>query len=553
MSKKYEDFYWLNEDSNKFLQSGYLLEGISVKDRVRQIADHAESILGIEGFSDKLYNIIAKGWMSLATPIWCNFGAGRGLPISCFGSYMPDSIDGIFKTIHEVAMMSKEGGGTSVYYGDIRPRGSVITNNGHSNGSFSFLEPLQSTINVVSQGQARRGMVAAYIDIEHGDVNEWLNIQKEGNPIQSIYWALCVGNDWLAEMEAGDKYKQQIWAKVLQARIETGVPYLFFKDNANNNRPDVYRDKNLVIKASNLCQEILLPSNEDESFVCCLSSMNLLHYDTWKDTDAVKIATYFLDAVMSEFAFLAEHIPGFERAVRFAKRHRALGLGVLGWHSLLQSKMMPFEGFPTMQLNNEVFKTIRHQAEEASKELATRYGEPELLVGYGRRNTTLLAVAPTKSSSFILGQVSPSIEPYKTNIFVKDLAKVKTVFKNPFLEELLEEKGQNTQEIWDSILAKGGSVQHLNFLSDEEKDVFKTFGEISQLTIVQQAAQRQRYIDQGQSLNITIHPKTPIKDINRLYLTAAKLGVNGFYYQFNTSAAQEFNRKLLEECVSCSA
>lgn len=472
---------------------------------------------------------------------------------NCFNSYMPDSIDGIFSTIHEVAMMSKEGGGTSIYMGDIRPRGAKITNNGASNGSFSFLEPIQSTLNSVSQGKSRRGMVATYIDIEHGDIEEWLNIRKEGSPIQDIYWGVCVGNDWLDEMRKGDRYKREIWAKVLQTRSETGVPYIFFKDNANNNKPDVYRDRNLKINASNLCVEIMLPSTKDESFVCCLSSVNLLHFDKWKDSRLVKIATYFLDAVMSEFIHLAKHIPGFERAVRFAERHRALGLGVLGWHSYLQSNMIPFESYKAMQKNAEVFRTIRAQADEASRELAERYGEPELLKGYGRRNTTLLAIAPTKSSSFILGQVSPSIEPFNSNFFIKDLAKIKTVFKNPFLEELLEKKGFNTEEIWNDILVKEGSVQHLDILTQEEKDVFKTFSELSQITVIQQAAQRQVFVDQGQSVNLMVHPATPPQDINGLYMLAADLGLKGLYYQFSSNAAQVFNRSLVTDCLSCSA
>lgn len=548
---KREDFEWLNDDSTLFLKRGYLLEGTEPKDRIKYIADYTEKKLGIDGFSDKFYHYMARGYYSLSTPIWTNYGLNRGLPISCFGSYIEDSIEGIMGTTSEIGMMSKLGGGTSAYFGKVRPRGAPITNNGTSDGSFNFLKLFDTVVDVISQGSSRRGMCAAYIDIDHPDIHEWLNIHTEGNPIQLMYYGVCVGNDWLEEMKNGDSEKRAIWAKVLQRRSETGIPYIFFKDNANSNKPEVYKDKDMTIYGSNMCNEISLPSSEDESFVCCLSSMNLLHYDEWKDTDAVETLTYFLDTVMQEFIDKADNVRFMERAVKFARRHRAIGIGVLGWHSYLQSKMIPFGSFEAMQHNNEIFKLIQEKSYKASKELAELFGEPEVLEGYGRRNTTTMSVAPTKSSSFILGSVSPSIEPFKSNYYVKDLAKIKTTYKNPFLEKLLKEKNKDTKEVWDSILVNDGSVQHLDFLTDHEKDVFKTFPEISQLTIIQQAAQRQKYIDQGQSLNVMIHPDTPTKDINQLYLTAAELGIKGLYYQFSMSAAQKFNRELLNGCASC--
>lgn len=695
-SQQYEDWYWLNEESLAFLRKDYLLPGVTTKERIRQIAENAEKILNKPGFADRFYHHMKKGHFSLSSPIWANFGLVRALDISCFGSVVEDSIEGIMDTVAEIGVMNKHGGGTSAYFGHVRPRGSIIKDNGKSNGSFEFLNLFEATVNVVSQGNVRRGMMAAWQDIEHADVEEWLNIHTEGNPIQQIYYGIAVGDKWLDEMKAGDKYKRNIWAKIIQRRTETGIPYLMFRDNVNNDKPQVYKDKNLQIHASNMCvtgdtciltleygnipmerivgqkvtvwngkewskdveivktgenqevyrvtfdngehidatgyhkwyiqdangnvemkrttdlekgdktedyllppntsgtvladshvvvdvyklselydtycctepkrnkvifngvltgncNEIALPSNEDESFVCCLSSLNLLHYDNWKDTDAVEVLTYFLDAVMEEFIQKAKHIKHLERAVRFSEKHRALGIGVLGWHSYLQSKMIPFDSFAAMQLNNQIFRLIQEKATKASREMAEIYGEPELLKGYGLRNTTLTAIAPTKSSSFILGQVSPSIEPYKSNYYVKDLAKAKTVFKNPYLEKLLQEKGLDTPDIWKSILDHAGSVQHLTQLTQEEKDVFKTFEEISQLVVIQQAAQRQRYIDQGQSINVMIHPKTSAKDINQLYLTAHELGVKGLYYQFSSSAAQEFNRSLLTGCTSCEA
>ena len=546
-------FYWLNEESRQFLSRDYLLPGVSPEQRIRQIADYAEGILGIEGFGDKFYDYMARGWYSLATPVWTNFGLRRGLPISCYGSYIEDDSASILFTASEVGMMTKLGGGTSAYFGKLRPRGAPIRDNGYSNGSFSFAKLFDRMIEVFSQGSTRRGQCAAYIDIEHPDIEEWLWIQREGCDIQLLYWGVCVGNDWLQQMRDGDTEKRRLWAKVLQARSEVGIPYIFFKDNANNSAPEVYKQLGKRIYASNLCTEIMLPASADESFVCCLSSLNLLHYDEWKDTDAVETMVFFLDAVMEDFIRRVEGIPFMQRAYNFAVRHRALGLGVLGWHSLLQSKRIPIESMDAYRLNVEVFRTIYDRAYSASMDLARRFGEPEYLKGTGRRNATLLAIAPTKSSSFILGQVSPSIEPFMSNYHVKDLAKVKTTFKNPYLQEALRERGKDTDEVWQSIAAHDGSVQHLDFLSDEERDTFKTFSEISQMTLVQQAAQRQAYIDQGQSLNLMIHPETPVRDINLLLLRAAEMGVKSLYYQYSVNAAQEFNRELLLSCRVCEA
>lgn len=544
------DFAWLTEDSRLFLQRGYLLDGTTPEARIRAIAAHAGNILQDDTFAERFHHYMARGYYSLSSPIWSNFGLSRGLPISCFGSYIGDSIYDIMRTTAEVGMMSKIGGGTSAYFGAIRPRGSDISNNGKSDGSFNFSKLFDTIIDVISQGTSRKGQFAGYIDIDHGDIDEWLDIHTEGNPIQLMYYGVCISNAWLESMKAGDPEKRRVWAKVLQRKAETGIPYLFFKDNANAGRPDVYKDRNMTVYASNLCTEIMLPASDEESFVCCLSSMNLLYFDEWKHTDAPELLTQFLDAVMSEFIEKSAEIPFLDRAHRFAKRHRALGLGVLGWHSYLQANRIAFDSFAAMQKNNEIFQLLQQKTLAASKALAAKFGEPELLQGYGRRNTTLLSIAPTKSSSFILGSVSPSVEPFKSNYHVKDLAKIKTTYKNPFLVELLKEKGIDNEKTWESILLNDGSVQHLAALNDEEKEIFKTFAEISQLAVIQQAAQRQKYIDQGQSINVMIHPETPTRDINQLYLTAAELGLKSIYYQHSMSAAQRFNRNLLN-CSSC--
>jgi len=548
-----EDFYWLNDDSREFLRNGYLLDGVTAEERVRQIAENAEDILGEDGFADKFYEYMSRGYYSLASPVWSNFGLKRGLPISCFGSHIEDSMESILFTHAEVGQMTKLGGGTSGYFGDLRPRGAPITNNGKSNGSYSFTELFDTAINVVSQGETRRGQFAGYIDIEHEDLDEWLNIKTEGDPVQDIYYGVIVGDDWFQSMIDGDAEKRAKWAKIVETRINIGVPYIIFRGNMNDGKPQAYKDQDYDINASNLCTEIALPASADESFVCCLSSMNALHYDEWKNTDAVETLTYFLDAVMQEFIDKTEGTRFMQRATRFAKRHRAVGIGVLGWHSYLQRNMIPWNSMEAMQVNNELFSYIKDSSYAASEELADMFGEPEVLEGYGRRNATTMAVAPTKSSSIILGQISPSVEPLKSNYFVRDGAKLKTTQKNRFLQELLEQRGKNTMDVWDSIMAQDGSVQHLEFLSEQEKDVFKTFAEIPQLSIIKQAGQRQKYIDQAQSINISVDPdEVSIKDINRLYIEAWESGVKSLYYQKSVNAAQKFSQQILD-CAVCES
>ena len=561
--QKRKPFDWLTDHSRNFLASGYLTDNVTPETRIREIANRAQEILGVHGYADKFYHYMSQGFFSLASPVWSNFGKKRGLPISCFGSNIADDMGNILYTQSEVGMMSKLGGGTSGYFGNIRHRGAAVKNNGQASGSVHIMQLFETMVDVVSQGSVRRGRFSPYLPVEHHDINEFLDIGTEGNPIQELTHGVSVTDKWMEEMIAGDTEKRNIWAKVIQRRGEIGYPYIFFKDKANSRSADVYQDKNHEIYASNLCTEIMLPSNDKWSFVCVLSSINVLHYDRWKDTDAVETMVYFLDAVITEFTQKLEQYRDsddlddkqtflfMERAYNFAKDNRALGLGVLGWHSLLQSKMLPFNSQEAFNLNSEIFKLIKEKSYQASKELADLFGEPEVLKGYGRRNATLNAIAPTTSSAFILGQVSQGIEPIWSNIYVKDIAKIKTTIKNPFLLQLLEQKEKNNQEVWRSIRDRDGSVQHLDFLSDLEKDVFKTYSEIDQMDIVYQAANRQSYIDQGQSLNIIVHPEMPVKEINKIYITAWKLGLKSLYYQHSMNAAQKFKQK--KDCASCEA
>ena len=555
------NFKWLTQHSRDFLSSGYISGNKPAEHRIREIADNAEKILKIKGFSDKFFHYMSEGFYSLASPVWSNFGKKRGLPVSCFGSNVADDMGNILYTQSEVGMMSKLGGGTSGYFGHIRHRGSAVKNNGEASGSVHIMQLFETMVDVVSQGSVRRGRFSPYLPVEHEDISEFLDIGTEGNPIQELTHGITVTNEWMQEMIDGDTNKRNIWAKVLQRRGEIGYPYIFFNGNANSNSPDVYKDKNHKINASNLCTEIMLPSNDNWSFVCVLSSINLLHFEKWKDTDAVETMVYFLDAVITEFLEKLEHYKlspdrddqqtflFMERAYNFAKENRALGLGVLGWHSLLQSRMLPFGSQEAFDLNSQIFNLIQKKSYEASEKLAKKFGEPSLLEGYGRRNATLNAIAPTTSSAFILGQVSQGIEPIWSNIYVKDIAKTKTTIKNKFLEKLLEAKNKNISEVWKSIRDHDGSVQHLNFLSDIEKDVFRTYAEINQMDIIYQAANRQNYIDQGQSVNLMIHPDMSAKEINKLYITAWKLGLKSLYYQHSMNAAQKFKQN--KECTSC--
>ena len=556
-------FKWLTDHSRNFLSAGYISPNTRAETRIKEIADRAEELLGIKGYSEKFYHYMSEGFFSLASPVWSNFGKKRGLPISCFGSNVSDDMGNILFSQSEVGMMSKLGGGTSGYFGHIRHRGAAVKNNGEASGSVHIMQLFESMVDVVSQGSVRRGRFSPYLPVEHKDILEFLDIGTEGNPIQELTHGVTVTDKWMEEMIQGDQEKRNIWAKVIQRRGEIGYPYIFYKDKANNAAPDVFKDNNHSINASNLCTEIMLPTNEKWSFVCVLSSLNVLHYDKWKNTDAVETMVYFLDAIITEFLEKLEVYRDspdredqqtflfMERAYNFAKENRALGLGVLGWHSLLQSKMLPFNSPESFKINNEVFKLIKEKSYKASKELAVQFGEPLSLKGYGRRNATLNAIAPTTSSAFILGQVSQGIEPTWSNIYVKDIAKVKTTIKNPFLIKLLKEKDKDNKEVWNSIRDADGSVQHLDFLTKEEKEVFKTYAEIDQMDIILQAAGRQSYIDQGQSLNVMISPDMPAKEINKLYITAWKLGLKSLYYQHSMNAAQKFAQT--KECTSCEA
>lgn len=559
------DYDYLNDESLRILSRGYLPEGIAPEDlkaraieRVNNLILRAEKILGRE-LPTMRYGI-KRGWISPSSPIWSNFGTERGLPISCNGSRMADSVDSITYKVFEIGIMTKEGAGTSVYMGDLRPSGASISGGGKSLGPVHFARLVQEQVSVISQSNVRRGNAAIYLPIEHGDIEEWLKMRSivDGinHPIQHLSFGVTITDAWMNEMLSEPKggEKRKLITKIVNKRRATGYPYIVFIDNANKARHDRLKEIGLEIVASNLCTEIMLPSTENESFVCNLSSLNLLHFDEWKDTPLVRELVYFLDAVMTEYIEKCR-LPGrrgLADALRFAERWRALGIGTLGYHSMLQQKMIPFESDEARALNIAVHKHIHDESLAASRQMAIEYGEAEGMKGTGQRHLTLQAIAPTRSSSLILGQVSKGIEPWEANIFEDDNAKTTFIQRNKALSALFDLKDKNTDDVWLSIAQKAGSVQHLEFLTEHERAVFKTFVEINQMEIVRQNNDRTPFVDQGISLNLKVHPDTSLADNMKLIVEAWKGGSKSLYYHEGLNRAQELLRQE-QSCQACEA
>lgn len=551
---------WLSEESYKILQSGYLLPKETPKGMWMRISRASADKLNKPELTNKFFELFWKNWLCPATPVASNMGTQRGLPISCFGSFVPDSIDGIMGSMHEIAMLSKHGGGIGTFWGSVRPRGSSITGNGKTDGIVPFLKILDSTTVGVSQGGVRRGASAAYLPIEHDDFDEFINIRRpQGDANRqclNLHHAVTISDEFMQKVIDGDEKSRHRWRELIKTRFETGEPYIMFRDTVNNHRPECYKHNNLDVKTSQLCSEITLYNDEEHTFVCCLSSMNLARWDEWKDTDAIYYSIWFLDGVMQEFIDKAKNIKGFEKAVKFSEKSRALGLGVLGWHTLLQSKNLAFESFEAYMQNNVIFKRLREEAERATKDLACSFGEPEWCKGFNRRNTHLLSVAPTASNSLISGNVSPGIEPLAANAFAHKTAKGTFLQKNKHLETLLESINQNTSEVWKSIVVNEGSVQHLEFLTSEQKMVFLTAREINQFALIKLAAGRQRWIDQTQSLNLFFPANADPKYINQVHLEAWKSGIQTLYYCRTSSVlkgdagSREYKRES-SECTMC--
>ena len=548
---------WMDEISLSTISKGYLLPNETVKQAYRRVANASAERLKRPDLANKFFRYIWNGWIGLASPVISNMGTDRGLPISCYGIDTPDSIRGIGLTNAELMRLTSKGGGVGISVSRIRPRGDGITGNGKSEGVVPWCKIYDSSIIATNQGNVRRGAASVNLDIEHPDIDEFLEIRRPKGDVNrqclNLHQCVVVGDSFMRKLEARDSEAMNRWAKILKARMETGEPYIMFKDNVNKNNPIAYRMNNLDVTMTNICSEITLFTDEWHSFICCLSSLNLAKWEEYKDTDCIKTAIWFLDGVMQEFIDKSNGKDSLVRTHNHAKKGRALGLGVMGWHTFLQQKNLPFNSIASTVHTRNIFNKLRMDAETASMELAAEYGEPIWCRGTGMRNTHLLAVAPTVSNSVICGGISAGIEPLPANVYTFNGAKGTFIRKNKVLEALLESKGENKQKWWKQMLEDGGSVLGLPdaVLTQEEKEVFLTFSETNQLELVKQAAERQKYIDQTQSLNISFDPNDSPKWINQVHMEGWKLGVKTFYYLRTDSVIKGDLGSRQADCISC--
>ena len=557
---------WADADVyKKTIQGGYLYNGETPKEAYRRVAKAVAKRLKKPEMAETFFEYIWKGWLCLASPVLSNTGTDRGLPISCFGIDVADSIYDIGTKNLEMMLLAKHGGGVGIGINQIRPSGAKITDNGTSDGVVPFCKIYDSTILATNQGSVRRGAASVNLNIEHADFEDWLEIREPKGDInrQSLNLHQCavIGDKFMRKLTAGDKVARRKWGKLLQKRKATGEPYIMFKGNVNKNNPPAYKDNALKVYMTNICSEIALHTDENHSFVCCLSSLNLARYNEWKNTNLIYDSVWFLDGVMEEFIQRSKGLKGFENSVRSAEKGRALGLGVLGWHTYLQQKAIPFEGLLSQYETRRIFSQIKIESERASMALAEEFGEPLWCVGTGFRNTHLRAIAPTVSNSKLSGNVSPGIEPWAANVFTDQSAKGTFIRKNPTLEKVLEENKLNTKKIWNQILKDEGSIQGIKALEkitlgDHDipiKEVFKTFKEINQLDLVNQAGIRQQYIDQAVSLNLAFPSEAEPKFINKVHLDAWKKGVKTLYYMRTESVLRgDIAASATDEgCMSC--
>ena len=548
---------WMDEVSLATISKGYLLPNETPKKAYRRVASAAAMRLKKPELEDKFYKMLWNGWLGLASPVFSNMGTDRGLPISCFGIDTPDSIRGISLTNAELMKLTSQGGGVGISVSRIRPRGAQISGNGKSEGVVPWCKIYDSAIIATNQGSVRRGAASVNLDINHPDIGEYLQIRRpKGDPNRqclNLHQCVVVDDPFMRKLESRDQDAMSLWAEILKSRMETGEPYVMFKDNVNKSNPVAYMMNNLDVTMTNICTEITLFTDEEHSFICCLSSLNLAKYDEWKDTDTVEMSTWFLDGVMQEFIDKSQGRDSLKRTHNHAKKGRALGLGVVGWHTFLQQKGMPFNSIASTAYTHNIFSDIKNKAEKASLDLAREYGEPVWCKGTGMRNTHLMAIAPTVSNSVILGGISAGIEPLPANIYTFNGAKGTFIRKNKVLEGILESKKENKNKWWDQMLADGGSAQNLpdNVLTPEEKELFLTFPEINQLELVRQAAIRQRYLDQTQSLNLSFDPSDSPKWINQVHMEAWKLGIKTLYYLRTDSVIKGDLGSRQADCISC--
>lgn len=560
----------------KTISGGYLLAGEKPINAYARVSRAVADRLGKPEMADKFFQYIWNGWLNLATPVLSNTGTDRGLPISCYGIDIADSVYDIGTKNLEMMLLAKHGGGVGVGFNRIRPAGSKISKNGTSDGVIPFTKIFDSTILATSQGNVRRGAASSNLNIEHKDFEDWLEIREPKGDVNrqclNLHQCAVVGDKFMRKLEDGDPDARRKWGKLLQKRKATGEPYIMFKGNVNKQNPEAYKKNSLKVYMTNICSEIVLHTDESHSFVCCLSSVNLAKYDEWKDTDLIYVATWFLDGVLEEFIQKAKNMKGFENVVRFAEKGRAIGLGVLGWHTYLQQKGIPFEGLLAQFETRKIFSQIKIESERASRDMAVEYGEPLWCVETGMRNTHLRAIAPTVSNSKLSGNVSAGVEPWAANVFTDQSAKGTFIRKNKELEKVLKKIGINTKEIWDKILADGGSIQDIAELDEwyyvngkltndvpedsdhiRVKEVFKTFKEINQLELIKQAGIRQQYIDQSVSLNLAFPSQATPKWINQVHMEAWRQRIKTLYYMRTESVlrADIATRATDPECLSC--
>ncbi|WP_185877153.1 ribonucleoside-diphosphate reductase subunit alpha [Blattabacterium cuenoti] len=518
------------------IKGGYLLDGETPFGAYKRLAKNAARILKKPKIEKNFFDIFWKGWLIPSTPVMVNLGTEKGLPISCFSGRIGDSMYEIYRKNLEMAILSKHGGGTSYDFSLIRPIGSCIKKGilGKSDGIIPFIKSYDSTIIASKQGKTRRGAVAIYLNIEHSEYTDFLKIREPKGDINrqchNIHQGVIISDSFMENVLNKNGKHRIMWINTLKERVKTGEPYIFFKDNANKNIPENWKKHGLKIHHSNLCSEIMLPTDENHTLVCCLSSLNLEKFIEWKNTNTVFYSILFLDAALQEFIDKGKNIKGIEDAVRFAEKSRALGLGALGWHSYLQSNMIPFTSLKAKFLTHKIFKNIYFKSIEATKYLAKEYGESYWNIGTGRRNLTLMAIAPNRSSAKLAGGLSQGIEPLAANIYVDDDAKGMYIRKNPYLEKIFIEKGCNNSKVWEKIAKEKGSCLNLTFLNERQKNVFRCFKEIDQLELIKQASIRQKYIDQGQSINLSFHQNALAKDINKIHVKAWKIGLKSLYY-----------------------
>lgn len=577
---------WANTEVYvKTVSKGYLLKGETPKDAYWRVSATVAKRLGKPEMASKFFDYIWKGWLNLATPVFSNTGTERGLPISCFGIDVADSIADIGGKNLEMMLLAKHGGGVGIGVNQIRHAGSKISQNGTSDGVVPFCKIYDSSVLATNQGSVRRGAASVNIDIEHGDFWDWLEIREPKGDVNrqclNLHQCVVVSDNFMDKLEQGDKDARKRWTAVLRKRKATGEPYIMYKGNINRQNPDAYKKNGLKVYMTNICSEITLHTDENHSFVCCLSSLNLAKYDEWKDTELVYTATWFLDGVLEEFIQRAKYMRGFENSVRSAEKGRALGLGVLGWHTYLQERNIPFDSLVAQFETRKIFSQIKIESERASRDMAREYGEPLWCSGTGMRNTHLRAIAPTVSNSKLSGNVSAGIEPWAANVFTEQTAKGTFIRKNPTLERVLDKIGYNTKEVWDQILVDGGSVQGLSFMDNymvklgeksypitlnkfsklpeaektacvPMKEVFLTFKELNQLELVRQAGIRQQYIDQAVSLNLAFPTEAEPKFINQVHLEAYKSGVKTLYYMRTESVLRgDIAARATQDCLAC--